>query len=328
MVYAFTNSAADVASVVAVVFVNVLARSNVNFEFDSVDHCSNAAGNGCERNSLRRGGVNNVYIICTIVGVLGKGICGAVYSNLCGVCLVFCYVNNNFGYFLRNGEGEGCCCGAGTQLNAGVTLCVVSRAVNLAQTGKVERVSTGGVRLGGTESISVNVSCVAVCTEIKYDGFGGLVSFAAVLAGAVVISVTGSGDGFGDAVQFANGTYLLNGTVGSTSCIGGGEYFVSVFASNNFVNPTILHLRSTAVLTDNTPNGDFITEVRLVSQGIITGLTVVGVETVDVELIAVFILDVNVTILSIYYFNNNTGYIVLIGRVTVCCVYKTELVSV
>ena len=91
-------------------------------ELDGVDHCSYATGDSNKGNGLVNGGVNGDFVIRTVVGILCQSVCCFVNSNLGGTSLVFCNVNNNLYYFLRNGEGKGSGFAGGTQLNARIML--------------------------------------------------------------------------------------------------------------------------------------------------------------------------------------------------------------
>ena len=142
----FTGFTAFVTICITVVIVNVLAFRCVgvnDVELDGVDHCSYATGDGGKGNGLVNRGVNSDSIVCAIIGVLCQSILRFVNGDLGGFILVFCNVNNNLYYFLRNGEGKGSGFAGGTQLNAGILLCVVCRAIDIGQVYKRKRIAFG-----------------------------------------------------------------------------------------------------------------------------------------------------------------------------------------
>ena len=108
---------------------------------------------------------------------------------------------------------------------------------------------------------------------------------------------------------------------------------VAAFGSN--VQPSVLHLSSTLVLTDDTDNGDGVANRRLSFHLIKTNRTVCRVETVEVEGVAISILNghvaVSVELCSIVLIgidrNDLTGNNVLVSGVYVVALCQADGVS-
>ena len=325
----FASFVTNVAVCIAIICVNVFTALAGDVELDGVYHCSYTAGNGGKGNGLSNGGVNSDDIICAIIGVLCKGICCSVNGNLSGVSLVFCNVNNNRGYVVRNGEGESTNYGTGSQLNARVAFSIDRGGIHFVSTGNGQCVTINGFFVGCLCSGTILVCCGTVCTQIKDDGFI-FVCYectAAVSAEAMVVVVTESIEGFGDSVQFTYGTNLGDVAAFGTGCFLAVCYFIVVRTSNNFIKPTVLHLCGFTVIgTDLTPNSDFITDTGSGFHCIITSAAVIRIDAVDVELVAFSVLNIYVAVLGINDLYDNTGYIVFAGGVGFCCMCKTKLV--
>ena len=88
-----------------------------------------------------------------------------------------------------------------------------------------------------------------------------------------------------------------------------------MLVSNNLIKPCILHLRSAAVLTDNTVNSDFVACNRLVRHCVVSYCLIPCVKTVNYEFSTVFIDNVHITVLSIINANDCTCDVVFF-----CCV--------
>ena len=288
------------------ILVNVLALffNGAKNELDGVNHCSNAAGNCCESNSLFYGCINCDLIVRTVIGVLCKSIFNAVNLDLRSICFILCNVNDNACYVIGNCKLKCSCSGACTKFDTGVTLSIVRRSVNLIHVGKLKCVSICSIRLGSAKCVTVNMSCIAVSAEVEYNLSNNCTFLVtAMLTYAINVNV------------ICNVTCCC--TANSTSCrILTCSFRPVVLVSNNLVKPTVLHLKCSVVLTDNTVNGNFVACNGLVAHSVVSGIAVCAVETVNHE-ICTFKLDV--TVLSIVNLGNNTGYIVLISCVCVVC---------
>ena len=304
----------------------MFASGSGNDELNGVDHCSYTTGNGFEFNCLGGCCVNSDSIICTVIGSFGNCICYTVYTNLCGVGFVFCYINDNLRYIFRNGECEGTCLAGSAELDTRITHCIISRTVNVGDARKGESIGTGSIRFAIAEGVSVNVSCRTVCTQIKDDGFG-LACFefvTAVGAEAVVVIVTESFKGFFLGAQFADRANILDVTVFGAGFILAVCYYIVMGASDYFIKTTVLHLRGSVVVADNTVYGNFVTETGLGCHCIITSVAVIGIDTVDVELVACFILDIYVAVRGVNDLYDDTGYVVLVGGISVFRIRYTQ----
>ena len=102
--------------------------------------------------------------------------------------------------------------------------------------------------------------------------------------------------------------------------------FVSVL--NMLVKPSILHLRIALVGCDDTIKGYLITNNGLGFHRIISCISVCTIETVDVEGVAICILNIHITVLSINDLGNSTCHVILFGcsskRTEKCCLCKCK----
>ena len=87
--------------------------------------------------------------------------------------------------------------------------------------------------------------------------------------------------------------------------------------------PTVFYLRSTEI-TDNTVNGNCTTDGRLLIHFVVSYRTVCIVESVNINLIAIFIYNINITISRVGHLNNFTSNVILIGSIVILCVKCTE----
>ena len=276
-------------------------------ELNGVNHCSNAAGNCCESNSLFYGCINCDLIVRTVIGVLCKSIFNAVNLDLGGISFILCNVNDNACYVIGNCKLKCSCSGACTKFDTGVTLSIVRRSVNLIHVSKLKCVSICSIRLGSAKCVTVNMSCIAVSAEVEYNLSNNCAFLVtAILTYAVNVSV------------ICNVACCC--TANSTSCrILTCSLSEAMLVSNNLVEPTVLHLSRCAVATNDTVNCDFIACNGLVAHCIVSCFTICAVETVNGVLIGcAVILNVEVTKLSIINLNDSTCDIILLGSIFIC----------
>ena len=103
--------------------------------------------------------------------------------------------------------------------------------------------------------------------------------------------------------------------------------YVFIVVLNNFIEPSALHLCLATKLTDNTVNSDFVTCNRLISHLIVSCSSIPCVKTVGVECTTIKCLNADITICSVFYSNDNTGYIVFVCGIFVVFIEKTKLCS-
>ena len=293
---------------------------SVTVEYDRIDHTTNTARYGSKRNCLSCSSINGNCIIFTIVRSLCKSIRCSVNIDLRGISLILSYVNNNLCYVFINCKGKRSCLARSTKLNARVALCIVCRTVNIAQASKSKSVTTCCVRLGCSKIATVNVSCGAVSTKVELsESLNNCLAAdlsATSFAHACVGSVTESlylGINVGEG---AESTGVSGITIGCTCSLGYNGRIV-VLVSNNLVKPSVLTLSCGVVHTKNCVNGYFVTIDGLIVHLVITGLAVCGVKTVDADLVALCILDVEVTVSGVVKTCYNTGDVVLLSSVGV-----------
>ena len=89
------------------VFFTIVYVTFLNNENYGVDHSSKTTGSSGDSYCLGSGGINEDFVVYTVIGRGGKCVFLAIYGKLRGVCLVFCRVNDNLGYIIRNGECKG-----------------------------------------------------------------------------------------------------------------------------------------------------------------------------------------------------------------------------
>ena len=141
----------------------------------------------------------------------------------------------------------------------------------------------------------------------------------------VTIIVTKGINGFGYSIQVTNRANLGDITGFGTGCILAIRNFIGVFASNDFIEPTALHLCGLAVIgTNYAVNGNFVTNGGLRAQRVKTNLAVVGVNAVNIQLVAFGILNIRVAMRGAIKRNDNTGYIVLVSGISVFGMCHTQ----
>ena len=123
--------------------------------------------------------------------------------------------------------------------------------------------------------------------------------------------------------------YAISRNIGGIRSIGSSFFGSSLLGSFAIVrnDPTVLNLRCTVILTNDTVNGDGIAYNGLNLHLIETNRTVCAVSAINVNGIAIFIYEIQVTVGGVSDFLNNTCYIVLTCCVNVMLLRSTEFDS-
>ena len=131
-------------------------------------------------------------------------------------------------------------------------------------------------------------------------------SFNYVFLNCCCVGVTESSNFLGVAIA-ANRTSIGANTCRCTSCCGSNLRFIIMLVLNKIIKPSILHLRSAVVRCDNTVNSYLITNNGLGFHSIVSCFAIYTIETVDVEGVALCILNIKITVLCINNFGNSTN---------------------
>ena len=265
---------------------------------NGVDNCSGLAA--C---ALRRDGNGLVYrsidgdsVVCTVVRVAFKRISGSVDNKgvVVSVVLISCCVNDYGINVCRNCEGKRTCKRGSTELEDGVTLCIETACINLGKACENKLITAGGV--GGVcgELLTIVVSSTAVSAEIEYDltGYGRIYGRSLTAAGIVVRI-------FSATLALTVNIVVLVGRLNRT-------------AGSEADEPSVLSLCGAAVAANGSKDGDSVAYTGLGCHCIVSNLTVLAVETVDVEGVALCILNVKVAVSLVLYLGDLTGDNVLV----------------
>ena len=98
---------------------------------------------------------------------------------------------------------------------------------------------------------------------------------------------------------------------------------IMLLVNNNLIHPSVLTL-CLSIETKHGVNSKLVALNRLVAHCIVSGRSIIGVETVDADLVAVGILKVKVTVGGVVNVSYNTGDIVLLSGVSVLCEELTD----
>jgi len=220
-------------------------------------------------------------------------------------------MNDNFGYIIRNSKRETRGSTSRTQFDTRVALCIIRVWIEFVSIINRESISVNGLAISRGSCIVILMLRIAVCTEIEDDFliFACYVSGATSGAEAVVEAVIGNTDRF-DYDMSAICAGFCDGTFSGAGCICSVGFFEIVLAKIG--HPTILHLRSVVVLTDDTINGNFVADSGLGCHCIVASFTVCTVSAVNSKGITGFIGDIHITILGVINIGDDTGYIVFV----------------
>ena len=173
----------------------------------------------------------------------------------------------------------------------------------------VEVVAAGGLLNEEINSICIGSSgihVVAVHTTLDV-----VVSSILTLIHSELVCSAGNGL---NCAGVSRGSVRSSGSLGSNGAL----------TCNKSNDPAVLYLRSAAVLTNDTVNGNGVTYNRLLGKSVVTGSAVSRVSAVNGEDVALSVSDLHVTVLGVVNLGDNTGNKVLVLGVGVVLLGLTE----
>ena len=114
-----------------------------------------------------------------------------------------------------------------------------------------------------------------------------------------------------DVTRFGTGCFLFG-------------LYKAMLTNNVFGNPTVLHLRSIAVLANDTVNGNCVTCNRLGCQILVRCFAICTVGAVNGEYVSERIGNIHVTVLIVVNLSDDTGYIVLTRGIGIVLLSLTQ----